>query len=154
MHSAVISDASCLIILYEIQALELLQKTYGEILTTPEIAREVGFALPAWIALKEPTRSAIILEMPTSIDGGEAGAIALALEIPDSTLIVDEKTARNYARRLGINVTGTLGMIAKAKVEGIIPSIKPYMKAIAMTDFRFSSSLESDIYKQAGEEFE
>lgn len=154
MHNAVISDASCLIILYEIQALDLLRQTYGEITTTPEIANEVGFGLPDWIVLRQSTRSRSELRMPASIDDGEASAIALALEIPDSILIVDEKTARNYAKRLGLSIIGTLGVIAKAKVDGIIPSIKPYIDAIAMTDFRFSSTIEADIYTRAGEEKE
>jgi predicted nucleic acid-binding protein len=152
MHSAVISDASCLIILHEIDALDLLEKTYGTITTTPLVVSEVRFLLPTWLVIKQPRASRDTLQMPSSIDDGEASAIALALELPDSILIVDERTARNYAKRLGLNVTGTLGVIAKAKVDGIIPSIRPYMEAIAATDFRFSSLIEAEVYKRAGED--
>ncbi|MEQ1604847.1 MAG: DUF3368 domain-containing protein [Pyrinomonadaceae bacterium] len=152
MHRAVISDASCLIILHEIGALDLLRKTYGEITTTPEIASEIKFRLPEWLIVRRPEDSKRALQMPSSIDRGEASAIALALEIPDSIIIIDERSARNYAKRLGLNVTGTLGMIAKARLDGVIPSIRPYIDAIRTTDFRFSPTVEADVYKQAGEE--
>lgn len=90
--------------------------------------------------------------MPTGIDSGEASAIALALEIPDSTIIIDDRAARNYAKRLGLHVTGTLGVIVKAKLDGVITSIQPYVVAIRKTDFRFSPAIEADAYEQASEE--
>lgn len=154
MHSAVISDASCLIILYKIGALDLLKQTYHEITTTPEIEREVGFRLPVWVTVKSANNPNRVLQMPASLDIGEASAIALALEVSDTIIIIDERTARNYAKSLGLNVTGTLGMIVRAKLDGVIPSIQPYIDAIRKTDFRFSTTIESDAYKRAGEERE
>jgi predicted nucleic acid-binding protein len=41
------------------------------------------------------------------IDKGESSAIALALEIPGSTVILDDFKARKIAIKLGIQVTGT-----------------------------------------------
>lgn len=152
MHSAVISDASCLIILFEIRALDLLQQTYGEVTTTPEIVAEVRFELPDWVIVRTPLSSEKLVGMPASIDPGEASAITLALEISDSTLIIDERTARNYAKRLGLNVTGTLGVIVKAKLDGVIQSIEPFIDAIRKTDFRFSATIEADVYRLANEE--
>lgn len=152
MHSAIISDASCLIVLFEIGALDLLQDTYGEITTTPEIAREVRFDLPVWVVVRAPQRSGRPEGMPASIDAGEASAIELALETPDSTLIIDERTARNYAKRIGLNVTGTLGVIVKAKLDGKIPHILPFITAIRKTDFRFSPAIEAEAFSLAGEE--
>jgi predicted nucleic acid-binding protein len=151
MPSAVISDASCLIILHKIGSIELLRQTYTEITTTPEIDAEVGFHLPDWVNIrraKDPESSRL---MPGSIDAGEASAIALALEIPGATIIIDDRAARNYAKRLGLNVTGTLGVIVKAKLDGVVPSIEPYVSAIRQTDFRFSADVEADAYQQANE---
>ena len=42
MPKAIISDTSCFIILTNIGELDLLQKVYGQIVTTPEIAAEFG----------------------------------------------------------------------------------------------------------------
>lgn len=150
MHSAVISDASCLIVLFETHALKLLQRTYGIVTTTPEVASEVRFKLPDWIIVRSPTKA--VIDLPTSIDRGEASAIALAIEIPDSILILDDRAARKYAKGLGMNVTGTLGVIVKAKLDGIIPSIRPFVEAIRTTDFRFSATIEAEDYAMAGEE--
>jgi len=75
------------------------------------------------------------------IDKGESSAIALALETPDSTVILDDYKARKIAERLGIPFTGTIGVIIKAKLRGIIPSIKPLLEKIKQTDFRLSSEI-------------
>lgn len=56
------------------------------------------------------------------IGKGEASAIALALETADNVLILDDWKARRLAERLGLSVTGTLGVLIKAKNTGIIPS--------------------------------
>lgn len=61
-----------------------------------------------------------LLEM--QIGKGEASAIALALETADNVLILDDWKARRLAERLGLSVTGTLGVLIKAKNTGIIPS--------------------------------
>ncbi len=148
MVSAVISDASCLIILSEIGALHLLFNAYGPVVTTPTVAQEFGMELPEWLSIQAPSS---IPNFPTSIDPGEASAIALALETPNCILIIDEKTARNYAIRLGLEITGTLGVIVKAKLNGAVPSVRPFVEAIRKKGFRFSAAVETEAYRQAGE---
>ena len=51
MPKIIISDTSCLIILNKIGELELLQKVYGQIITTPEIVTKYGESLPGWIKI-------------------------------------------------------------------------------------------------------
>ncbi|MBK6536412.1 MAG: hypothetical protein IPG09_01110 [Ignavibacteria bacterium] len=46
---------------------------------------------------------------------GEASAIALAVEIKDCTVILDDLKARNIAEKLKLDITGTIGVIIKAK---------------------------------------
>ena len=55
MHNAIISDTSCLILLEKIGELELLQKLFGVIVTTQEVADEFGLSLPSWIEIKTPS---------------------------------------------------------------------------------------------------
>jgi predicted nucleic acid-binding protein len=64
------------------------------------------------------------------LDRGEASALALALETPDSTVIIDDYRARRAAKNLGITFTGTIGVIIKAKPIGVIPTIKPLLSKI------------------------
>ena len=53
MHKTIISDTSCIILLDKIGELEILNKLFGTITTTIEIAREFGSQLPGWFEIKE-----------------------------------------------------------------------------------------------------
>ena len=151
MHKTIISDTSCFIILTNINELDILHKVYQKILTTQEIAIEYGEALPEWVEIvtvKDKYRQQL-LEM--QIDKGESSAIALAIETPDSTVILNDYKARKIAQQLGIIYTGTIGVIIKAKLKEIIPSIKPLLEKIKQTDFRLSSEIELLALKEAKE---
>ena len=76
------------------------------------------------------------------IDKGEASAIALAIELSDSVVILDDYKARKLAESLGIQIIGTIGIIIKAKRQGVIESIKPFLQKIRQTDFRISEEIE------------
>lgn len=151
MHKTIISDTSCFIILSKIGELELLYKLYGQIITTLDIAEEFGETLPNWVTIEKVSDKyrQRILEM--QIDKGESSAIALALEVPNCTLILDDFKARKIAQNLGLSFTGTIGIIIKAKLNGTIPSIKPYLEKIKETNFRISAEIELQALKEAGE---
>jgi len=51
MSKTIISDTSCFIVLSKIGELEILQKLFDNIVTTPEIANEFGEVLPDWVEL-------------------------------------------------------------------------------------------------------
>jgi len=151
MPKTIISDTSCLIILTNIGELDLLRRTYGSIVTTVEIAIEFGEPLPEWVTIENvlDKQKQQLLEM--QIDKGESSAIALALETPESTVILDDYRARKIAEQLGVNYTGTIGVIIRAKINGVIPSIKPVLLKIKETDFRLSAEIERQALLAAGE---
>ncbi len=72
-------------------------------------------------------------------------------ETPNSVVILDDYKARKIAERLGITFTGTIGVIIKAKLNGIIPSVKPLLEKIKRTDFRLSAEIETQALKEADE---
>jgi len=151
MPNIIISDTSCLIILTKIGELDLLHQLYKTVTITNDILMEYGEQLPDWIEVQQtndPYRQQL-LEM--QIDKGEASAIALALEGEDNILILDDWKARKWAERLGLSVTGTLGVIIKARNTGLIASIKPYLYKIRDTNFRISEELEQIALKEANE---
>ncbi len=86
-----------------------------------------------------------------SLDKGEASAIALAVEFDDCLLIIDDLKGRNFAMKLGLNITGTLGVLIDAKLQGHIASLKPVLDAIRQTNFRVSANLETIILRKVGE---
>ncbi len=151
MPKTIIADTSCFIVLDTIGELEILQKVYGQIVTTIEIAIEFGGNLPNWVEIatvKDKSKQQL-LEM--QIDVGESSAIALALETTDCTIILDDYKARRIADKLGLNVTGTIGVIIKAKINGNILSIKPFLEKIKKTNFRLSPEIELLALKEANE---
>ena len=151
MRKIIISDTSCFIILANINELELLYHLYGQIITTFDIAIEFGEPLPEWVeivSVKDKYRQQL-LEL--QIDKGESSAIALALEIPYCTIILDDFKARKIAIKLGLSFTGTIGVIVRAKLRGIIPSIIPLLEKIKLTNFRLSPEIELQALKEAGE---
>lgn len=89
--------------------------------------------------------------MELQIDKGESSAIALALATPGCTVILDDIKARRVAERLGLHVTRTIGVIIKAKLNGIIPSIKPLIDKIKLTNFRLTEEIERLALTAAGE---
>ncbi len=85
------------------------------------------------------------------LDPGESSAIALCLDISDSIIIIDDLKGRRIADKLNLRYSGTLGLILKARQEGIIESIKPVIEKINNTNFRFSEELIEFLIEQAGE---
>jgi predicted nucleic acid-binding protein len=59
------------------------------------------------------------LLMP-KIDRGESAAIALARRINSDLLIVDDMAGRRLARRLGLAITGTVGVILAAAEQLLV----------------------------------
>jgi predicted nucleic acid-binding protein len=151
MHKTIICDTSCLIVLANIGHLELLQKLYGQVITTVEIAIEFGEPLPDWVEVVTGGDKSKQTLLELQLDKGESSAIALALETPNCTIILDDIKARKIAQQLGLSFTGTIGVIIKAKLRGIIPSIKPLLEKIRDTNFRLTSEVELQALKLANE---
>jgi len=151
MPSTIISDASCFVLLDKIDSLQLLKAVYGSVVTTPEVQAEVRIELPDWVTIQAASSPDKVKELALKVDLGEASAIALALEIPNSILILDDLGARKLAENLGIEITGTIGVILKAKTRNLIPAIAPLLKAIRRTNFRLSPKVEAEALILAGE---
>jgi len=151
MPKIIISDTSCLIILNKIGELYLLRQLYNTVTITEDILLEYGEQLPDWIEVQQAKDQFRQQLLEMQIDKGEASAIALALETEDNIVILDDWKARKLAERLGLSVTGTLGVIIKAKKSGLIASIKPYLDKIRETNFRISEELEQIALKEANE---
>lgn len=152
MPKIIIADTSCFILLSNIGELELLHKVYGEITTTLDIAIEYGEVLPDWVTIAKVVDTNMQHFLEQQIDRGESSAISLALETTHTTIILDDSKARRVAKQLNLNVTGTIGVIVKAKLKGIIPSIKPILEKIKETNFRLTPAIEKEALKEANEE--
>lgn len=147
MLRVVISDTSTLILFQKINELDLLNKLYGELITTPEIAKEYGEKLPDWIKVESVYDKKYQEFLETQIDLGEASAIALAKEYDDVLLLLDDLKARKLANQLNLKMTGVLGIIHKAKQSGLIDKVKPLIEKLLLTNFRISDKVIEEILK-------
>ena len=118
LDKLVISDTSCLIGLTNIGKLDVLNLLYGTVLVTTEIAQEYALTLPEWITIKAVTDNQKTITFNEFIDLGESSAIALATELEDVLVIIDERRARKVALGLGLEITGTLGLLIRAYEQG------------------------------------
>ena len=144
----VVADASCLIVLENIRELPLLQKLFGEVYITQEVADEFGVDLPDWIKIKKVQNTIQQNALSLILDAGEASAIALVLETENSLLIIDEKKGRRTAQQLNLKITGTLGVIRRAKEKSLVNSIADLLIKLENADFRISPTLRTKILEK------
>ena len=131
--------------------MQILSLLSEKIVTTPEVLKEFGNPLPGWVEIKAVTNILLQQVFEERVDKGEASAIALAMETPSSTLLIDDLRGRKLAKQLNIQFTGTLGLLLVAKQAGLIPVLKPILHKVQQTNFRVSDQLISEILKEAGE---
>jgi predicted nucleic acid-binding protein len=147
----VISDNSVLSCLAEIGELNLLLRLYGEVVVTETIRLEAvhpgapeslrGFFLnkPDWV-LVIPDQTPY-LEETAALDAGEASAITLAWQYrASSLLILDEKRGRRVASALGLEITGTAGLLMDAAAQGLV-DFEDAFRRLAATGFRLSDRI-------------
>jgi predicted nucleic acid-binding protein len=77
--------------------------------------------------------------------------LALALEAPGSLVLLDDRLARAVARMRNIRMTGTAGVLLKAKQEGHITAVAPLLERLLQLDFRLSNAVKASILKLARE---
>ncbi len=155
----VISDTSAITNLAAIDQLNLLPLLYGQVIIPEAVYRELVDIDPpvpggaevqtaTWLEVKLMTNREVVkrLQDEVKLDAGESEAIALALEIGADLLLIDERRGRAEADRLGIKITGLLGILIEAKRKNLIVAVKPLMDAlIATSEFRVSSALYNQI---------
>ncbi len=147
----IISDTSCLVALERIEQLSLLRELFGVVFITEIVAAEFRKPLPDWLIEVRVRNIEKFQELAQRLDEGEASSIALALEVGNCQLILDDGAGRKAARQFGLDFIGTLGLGVEAKRRGLFDSVKPFIERLRQVDFRFSELVERDTLRQAGE---
>jgi len=145
-------DSACLIGLERIGRLDLLPALIDPVFAPPAVNHEFG-ALPIWMHVQKPVDVGMVAALRLVVDPGESEAIVLAYE-KGIRIILDDRKAREVAQRLGVPVTGTVGLLLKAKQEGLIAAIRPLLDALNALNahkFRIGDALRAEALKLAGE---
>lgn len=135
-------DSSALIALSAAGLLDLLQQLYSSVRITSVIRSEVHADLPEWIVTDDDFDQSQYSILRVDLDPGEASAIALALRHKQFLLLIDEAKGRRVANRLGLKISGTLGVLLKAKDLGFLASGKEALAKIEDSGFYMSAALK------------
>jgi uncharacterized protein len=156
----VVTNTSPLLYLHQLGRIDLLGSLYSKVLVPRSVVEELdagrtgGHDVPNVAALSwaevvsSPTLA--LLALATDLGKGEAEAIAIAHE-RNALLILDDALARRHANLIGVTVTGTLGILLKAKTDGHVPRIEPLVIRLTELGFRLSSPTRDAVLKLANE---
>lgn len=133
----IVSNTTPLSELAKIDRLSLLQTLFNTILIPQEVYTELTtgnhpatLLIPAatWIETRTVNSLERIAQLlQPGLDRGECAAIALAEELNADRLLMDEQAGRNLARKLGLPIIGTIGILLLAKQQGILNAIAPLL---------------------------
>ncbi len=156
----VISNTTPILSLLKINKLNILKELYGEIIVPNAVYLEIeeGKNKPYYTDLKSISWINILsiqdsksLDKFEDLDAGEAEVIILANEINADLIIIDEILGRKHANILGLRLTGTLGILLKAKEEGHIDSLKDLLDKLQEKGTWLSPKLIKSVLKLADE---
>ena len=158
----VVCNSSPLIHLAKVGKLELLKGYFTEISIPEAVYRECvidgkdredakRIENAAWIRVVDIKNIDLKKAFNTVLDEGESEAIVLALQESADLILLDDYEARELARTYGMKITGTIGLLIKAKYEGDISSIDEMLKKLRRTGFWLSDDLYTKILRDEGE---
>ena len=155
----VVSDTSPLSYFHQIGRLALLQSLYEEIIIPPAVENELR-AAPAfhevfdWSLMRVVPPASVhrVEELLGELDRGESEAIIVALELGADLLLIDERSGREVARRMGLRRTGLLGVLLEANNRGLIASVAAELdRLVAHTTFRIHPAVRTEVLRLAQE---
>ena len=151
MSQQAVTNSTCLIGLERIGRLDLLPQVFDTVFAPPTVVAEVRSPL-TWLTVQTVENSAFVAALKTQMDEGEAEAIALAVELDNVILILDDKKARRVAQQIGLKVIGTVGMLLRAKNQGVITEIKLLLTELVQVEFRITYAIIQEALRLSGED--
>lgn len=157
----IVSNTTPIISLLKLNRLDLLQKLYKQINIPSAVCKEIeagkakgyykDLTRVDWINIIE-IQDKQAVKYFLDLDAGEAEAIVLATELNADLIILDEKLGRFHAKHADLKVAGTIGILIKAKSDGLIEELKPLLDELTDKGVWISEKLKSEILKKVGEE--
>jgi predicted nucleic acid-binding protein len=158
-----VSNSSPFILFAAIDRFELLHDLYGEIIAPEAVWRGItvsGEGLPGAAEASSASRvrrvsvtdAAIASLSLARLHRGETEAIAMAvLPSPPVPILLDDRRARRVARTDGLKVTGAAGVVVEAKLQGLVPSVRPMFAAPRTADLYLPEAALGSFVQLAGE---
>ncbi len=158
MPDRIVIDTGPLITLARANLLKVVSVLPGEFFCPEEVMEEIakGVALgypdarAAWlqaVALSKPLSALAV----ATLDVGEAAVIQLAMELGIKWVCMDERKGRLAAEAVGLSVTGTLGLLARAKKTGVISVLRPHIDKLMEIGAFYDEKLIRLVLESVGE---
>jgi predicted nucleic acid-binding protein len=158
--SEVVVNTGPLIALAACGQLELLHSLHSRVIVPEPVFAElqrghlvldaVNVSLPEWVEVM-PLQAPPSALLQAILDEGEASVISLAAEIGCRLVVIDERRGRKVARLQGLEVTGTVGLLLRAKRKGLITEVKPLIETMRSRGIWFSNRLVEFVLSEANE---
>lgn len=158
----VVVNSTPIIVLCGIDQLDILYRMYHEIFIPAAVYQEVTAVKDSaciqimtqknWIHVEEIQDITEKKMYKAKLHAGEVEVMILAQEKQADLVILDDNAAKKTAKYLGLTVTGTLGVLLKAKQKGIIEKVSPLLSKMKQNGFYMDPKLEAMVLKSAGEE--
>ena len=98
----------------------------------------------SWPTVKSISGKTIISQI-TILEKGEKEVIALGLESSKPLLVLDDRKARRFASSVGLEITGTMGILVLAKKRGLIESVQTVLDHLQVLQFRMDDKVRQAI---------
>ena len=158
----VVVNSSPLIALSGLHRLDVLQGLYGEIYIPAAVYEEISAkqesvckqsvdASKSWIHVCPIANQLAKRFFKSKLHDGEVEAMILAQERKAELLIMDDALAKKHAEYLGIHVTGTLGVLIKARRIGLVDALRPLIWQMQKNHIYISDALVEKCLQAAGE---
>lgn len=157
----VVVNSTPLIVLCGIGKLDVLKEMYGEIIIPSAVFTEVTAKTDSACAQIQVEKDWIHVEQikdhsekkmyKAKLHAGEVEVMILAQEQKADLVILDDNAAKKTAKYLGLSVTGTLGVLVRAKQKEIISEVYPLLIEMRQNGFYISDTVERIVLEQAGE---
>ena len=159
----IVSDTSPLINLAAIGQLNLIPQLFGSVILPQAVFNEITISGKGkagaidiqnanWVVIKQCKNQSFVNKLLADLDLGEAEAIALAIEIGTTTVLIDESDGRAMALLYQLKPIGILGILLEAKSKNYIPSIQPLMDDLRnIAGFYIAQPLYNRVLTLAGE---
>lgn len=158
----VVVNTTPLIALSHVEQLGILKKLYGKIIIPEAVYKELSVKTDSickkavdcsldWIRVDKIRNQMAKTMYKTQLHDGEVEVMILAKEIAADVVIIDDANAKKHAKYLQLPVTGTLGVLIKAKKNGYIAELKPILLQMVEKGIYLSQELIVLCLEQVGE---
>jgi predicted nucleic acid-binding protein len=154
------SEFALVAALGDLQVLKMYRKVLIPFEVQQELAAggEANFALPEFEAAdwlhKRTVPVQIGVALQNTLDLGEAAVIQLALDENIETVCIDEAAGRRSARLNGLSVTGSVGILVRARQEGRAFSMREAIARMKAQGVWLSEQVVNFALAQVGEDRE